>query len=172
MSARGERGPRIVHLIDAPEATSVLAGWFREEWAPWYGPEGPGDAEDDLAACASRDALPICLVALGPEGEVLGTAALRPDSLGREMAPGPWLAALLVGRPYRRRGVGTALVAAIEAEAERLGFPAVYTSTDAAEGLMRRRGWEPLGQTFSLTGPVTIYRRLLGDEARSSATRR
>ena len=70
---------RILHLIDAPEAVPVLARWFVEEWEPWYGPDGAGDAQADLAACASRDELPICLVALSQEGDVLGTAALKPE---------------------------------------------------------------------------------------------
>ena len=37
------------------------------------------------------------------------------------------------------------LVEAIEAEAQRLGFPALYTSTDTAESLLQRRGWQAVG---------------------------
>ena len=46
-------------------------------------PNGPGDAKSDLAACRSRDELPICLVALSMDGEVLGTAALKSESVGQ-----------------------------------------------------------------------------------------
>ena len=159
---------RIVHLVDAPEALPALVQWFIEEWAPWYGPGGDGDAEADLAACDSRDALPICLVALDGEGGVLGTASLRAESVGAELAPGPWLAAILVGKAHQGRAIGTALAAAIEDEARRLGFAAIYTSTDAAEGIMQRRGWQRIGTTMSLRGDVAVFRRRVLDEMPSA----
>ncbi len=157
MTARQDM--RIVHLVDVPEASPTLVQWFVEEWAPWYGPDGQGDAEADFAACRSRDALPICLVALDGEGGVLGTASLKAESVGAELAPGPWLAAMLVGKAHQGRGIGTALAGAIEEEARRLGFAAIYTSTDAAEGIMERRGWQWIGTTVSLRGDIAVFRR-------------
>ena len=158
MTTDQHRDIRIRRLVDTPAAAPVLAAWFAAEWAPWYGPEGPGDAAADLAACSSREALPICLVALGAADQVLGTAALKAESVGSELGVEPWLAALLVGADHRGRGVGTALIAAIEAEAWRLGFPALYTSTDSAEGLLLRRGWQAIGSSESLRGAVAVYR--------------
>ena len=157
---------RIVHLLEAPEALPTLARWFVEEWAPYYGPDGPGDAERDLAACRGRDELPICLVALSGGNEVLGTVALKSESVGSELEVGPWLAAILVGEDHRGRGVGTALVAAIEGEARRLGFESIYTSTDAAGGLLERRGWQAFATAESLRGQVAVYRRQIGDAGR------
>ncbi len=154
---------RIVHLLEAPEAAPTLARWFAEEWAPWYGPDGPGDAQRDLAACSSRNELPICLLALNGDGDLLGTAALKSESIGSERGDGPWLAALLVAKTHRGLGVGTALVEAIEREARRLGFAALYTSTDSAVGMLERRGWQSFGSSVSLKGPVTIYRRQVKD---------
>lgn len=152
---------RIVHLIDAPDAVPVLARWFVEAWSPWYGPGGPGNAERDLAACRSRDALPVCLVAMTTDREVLGTAALKADSIGSELGDGPWLAAMLVNERRRGKGVGTALVEAIEAEARRLGYHSICTSTDTAKSIVERRGWRAIGVAGSLRGSVTVYRKLL-----------
>ncbi len=155
---------RIVHLVDVPGAAAVLARWFVDEWTPWYGPDGAGDAEADLAECRSRDELPICLVALDAEDAVLGTAALKYESVGSELGVGPWLAAVLVGAAHRGQGVATALVAAVEDQARRLGFAAIHTSTDGAAGIMERRGWRAFGATRSLRGLVTVY-RLTVDES-------
>jgi len=140
----------------------MAARWYVAAWAPWYGPGGQGDAAADLAACGADDALPLCLVALDADGTVLGTAALRADSVGREHGPGPWLAALLVDEARRGQGIGTALVAATEDAARRLGFTALYVSTDTTHGLFRRRGWQAVGDSASLRGAVTVYRLALG----------
>jgi len=150
---------RIVHLVEVPEVAPTLVRWFIEEWRPWYGPGGLGDAPGDLAACRSRDVLPICLVALNREGEVLGTAALKSESVGSEIGVGPWLAAVLVGTDHQDKGVGTALVKAIEEEAARLGFESIYTSTDTAARILERRGWQAFGTAQSIRGEVAIYRR-------------
>ncbi len=157
--------PEFRHLTDHPEKLPILAQWFIEEWAPWYGPGGAGDAQQDLLDCDSRDRLPICLIALNADEELLGAIALRDTSVGSELGYGPWLAGLLVTPPHRGKGVGTALVAALEREAARLGFDAIYTSTDTAEGIMRRRGWQPVGAATSLRGEVEVFRRALDGRA-------
>lgn len=155
---------RIAHLIDVPAVRPTLVRWFEAEWAPYYGPDGPGDAEADLAACARRDALPIALVALADGGRPLGTAALRGTSVGSDVAPGPWLTGLLVDAGARDAGVASALVAAIEGEAWRLGFPSLYCSTDRADRILARRGWSAVGTSESLRGTVVVYRRNAPEE--------
>jgi predicted N-acetyltransferase YhbS len=150
--------PVISHLCDLPDLVATLESWFVAEWEPWYGPAGGGDAKADLAACTSHDALPLCLVACDENGALLGTASLKGDSVGSEVGEGPWLAAVLVAAEHQGKGVGSALVAAIEEEASRLGFPAIYTSTDTAMRILERRGWRPVGATQSLRGAVTVYR--------------
>ena len=160
---------RIVHLVDSPDAALTLAKWFVEEWEPWYGADGQGDAERDLADCCSKNDLPICLIAFDRNGDVLGTAALKLESVGSELGVGPWLAAVLVGQSHQGKGVGTALVKAIEEEAARLGFESIFTSTDSAVGILERRGWQAFGTTESLRGPVPIYRWQVRGETASSA---
>ncbi len=161
------RDIHIIHLLERPEAALTLQQWFIDEWAPWYGSKGPGDAEGDLAACRNRDKLPICLVALNRDGDVVGTAALKTESIGSEHGIGPWLAAVLVGKGNERRGIGTALVEAIEEEAARLGFRSIYTSTDSARGIMEHRGWKIFGTSKSLRGNVTVYQKQLGGDLAS-----
>lgn len=157
---------RIAHLTDVPEAVPTLVDWFIGEWEPWYGPGGEGDARADLAACGDRNALPVCLVALADDGELLGTAALKEDSVGSEHGAGPWLAALLIGKDQRGKGIGTALVAAIENEARRLGFAEIYCSADASAQILECRGWQAFATTESLRGTITVYRlELMGRSA-------
>lgn len=153
-----DRTLRIVLLADRPDLIPALTDWFMAEWGPYYGAGGPGDAAADLRGCLNRDTLPVALVALDADDTLLGTVALKEESVGSALGVGPWLAAFLVAPQHRGRGVGAALVAAIEGEAARLGFAEIYTSTDTAEGILERRGWLPFGATQSLRGPLKIYR--------------
>ena len=154
---------RIVALIDAPSARPVLARWFKAEWPSWCGPGGRADSGADLAAAAaSRDLLPFGLVALDDGGAVLGTATLKADGAGSETGAGPWLGALLVGEAHRGKGVATALVAAVEGEARRLGFADIYAAVIPARTLLRHCGWEFAGTAGSFGQPLAIYHRRLG----------
>ena len=150
---------RFVHLRDKPEAVETLSRWFLEEWAPYYGSSGEGDLDADLAAYSASDRLPICLLALSLDDKLLGTASLKATSIGLEHAPGPWLSALLVQRAQRGRRIGSALVAAIEQEAARLGYRSVFSSTDTDASILGRRGWQPIGKTESLRGAVTVFQK-------------
>ncbi len=148
---------KIVHLADVPEVIPVLEQLFAQEWEPYYGALGPGDAARDLAESCQHDELPVALVAIDADGSVAGTAALKTQSVGSEVAPGPWLAAFVVQPDNRRQGVGNALVGAIEREARRLGLTSIFVSTDAAEGIIKRRGWRRVGAAVSLRGEVAVY---------------
>ena len=156
-----EPAPQIVHLMDVSEARPLLVRWFIEAWRPWYGPDGEGDAEADLAACIDRDRLPLCLVAIDNDGRPLGTAGLKAESLGSELGTGPWLAAFLVDEAERGRGIGRALIEAIAAEARRLGHKALYTATELPPERLWPRGWQAIGGSESLRGAVTVYRLTL-----------
>ena len=146
-------------LKDCPSAIPELVDLFLAEWTPWYGPGGNGNAEADLLSCLNSERLPIAVVARSKDGQTLGTAALKDTSLGAEHGYGPWLAAVVVVPDVRGRGIGTALIQSVEEHARRLGFPEIYTSTDSANSIVLRRGWEPMNRDVqSLRGPISIYR--------------
>lgn len=158
-------GPlRIELLADHREALPRLHEWFATEWAPWYGPDGPGDAAADLADCCRRDGMPLAVVALRAD-EVLGTAALRAESVTTHPHLTPWLAALLVGPPHRRRGVAESLIAAIEDRARAQGFDRIHVGTGAGSGTpesaLRRRGWAFVERAPYYVSTVSIFRKLL-----------
>ncbi len=153
---------RVVPLADVTYTIPYLSELFVREWEPYYGRNGPGDATADLSSCCNRNALPVALVAMSDNGDVLGTAALKSDSVGAETAPGPWLAALVVATRYRNLGIASSLVKGIENEARRLRYRSIYVSTDAAENIVKRLGWTRIDeQANSLRGPVAIYHRQL-----------
>jgi GNAT superfamily N-acetyltransferase len=149
-------------LADRPSAIPRLANLFIDEWAPWYGPGGNGNAKSDLTECMNRGRLPIAVVAENEDRLVLGTAALKQESLGSEHGFGPWLAAFVVAPEFRGKGIGLSLIQAVEEQAQRLSIKQIFTSTDTANSIIEKREWERLRQTAqSLRGPVSIYSKIL-----------
>ena len=99
-----------------PEALLELTWLFEAEWPSWYGTGGPGCAADDLLAFAAATGLPFGVVAL-QHGEVCGVAALKAESIPSHRHLSPWAAAGLVKPSLRGRGIGAALLAALEEQA-------------------------------------------------------
>lgn len=130
-------------LADSHVDLAALQTWFEAEWPAWYGPGGPGNAAADLRMSSNRRVIPIAVVA-HLDGTLCGTAALKPRSVETHPHLSPWLAALLVGRRFRRKGVGYRLIAEIEQLAAELGYPRLYCATATAGSLLARRGWHRL----------------------------
>lgn len=151
-------------LADHPEAVLLFAKWFELEWAAYYGPDGPGDAQKDLRASCNRDVLPIALVAV-QDGVFCGTAALKAESVSTHKHLTPWLAALFVLPEFRRRGIGEQLIAAIEQKARQLGFNRLYVGTGQGRGTpessLRSRGWEFIEKVSYFISEVSIFKKAL-----------
>lgn len=96
---------------------------------------------DHVVSRARLRGLPFGVVALDAE-QVIGTAALAAESFGSDGA-GPWLIGLAVAASYRRKGVGTALIAGVTKAARRQGFGEIFTTTQVT-GLFVPQGWAPL----------------------------
>ncbi len=148
---------KIIYLADARELVVPLAPLFIEEWEPYYGRQGPGDAETDLNDCCNRDAIPLALVAIDGDGEIMGTAALKARSIETHRHLSPWLAAMFVVERHRGHGVSAALVAEIEKNALRLGYQRIYVGSRGVTSAMRDSGWTRLDEAESLRGPIEIY---------------
>ncbi len=128
-------------LADHLEAIPTLAAWFRAQWPDYYAGRSQAEMEQGFLSEASRDRLPIRLVAF-ESGELAGTIVLRED--GTASLPGfqPELGGLYVVASQRGRGLATELIRAGVDLARERGVPAVYATTLAARGILERLGWE------------------------------
>jgi GNAT superfamily N-acetyltransferase len=151
---------RISNLADHPEAIPVIRKWFEMEWAAYYGPGGPGDAEQDLLAYSRRRQLPVGLIAFY-EDQLCGIAALKSHSMSTHPHLGPWAAAGLVLPPFRGRGVGSSLLRALEEVARDLGYSTIYCGTATAIGLLERNGWQFMEGVRYDGENVSIYQKAL-----------
>ena len=153
----------IIYLADARELIVPLAPMFIDQWEPYYGRQGPGDAETDLNDCCNHDEIPLALIAVGEDQKILGTAALKARSIDTHRYLSPWLAAMFVVERYRGQGIGVALIKEIEKNAIRLGYNYVYVGSGGVTPAMRTGGWALLDESEATRGPIQIFKRnLLG----------
>lgn len=109
-------------------------------------------AEDGITFEESRDALRAWMDGLGYETALLAELDGRPAGsclfVREEIDPKhdltPWLAALYVAPEFRKRGIASALVRAIEQHARDMGCARLYLYTITAEGLYAKLGWTAL----------------------------
>ena len=143
-----------------PHAIEILRQWFEAQWPDYYGAGGRGSALQDLQACARLGSLPIGMVAL-QAGRVCGVAALKAQSIASHAHLCPWAAAGLVDPGMRGRGIGAALLRAVEEQARELGFERIHCATSTAHGLLRRQGWMPLEVVVHDGERVAVYVKAL-----------
>ena len=150
----------VVPLRDHPEHCAFFASSFEAEWPSWYGPGGPGHAHADLQSFANeRGALPVGVIALAPGNLPLGVAALKAASIPGQSHRSPWAAAGYVVPAWRRQGIGALLLAALVAEAARLGHETVYCATGTAQSLLVRQGWSFVESVVHDGHPLQVFRR-------------
>ena len=127
-------------LADHRDAIPTLAKWYHQEWSHFR----PGWTVEDFAASiaerANADRVPLTLVAF--EGEdLVGTICLDMHDMETRGHLSPWLGGLYVKEEWRRRGIGTELVRAIEAKAAELGIRRLYLYTPESEHFYAKLGW-------------------------------
>jgi len=137
---------KIELLADHRHAIPTLARWYEDEWPPYYGAGGPGDATADLESRLNRNVIPVGLVALDMD-RVIGTAALATDA-ATGLAPS--VVGLLVREAFRGRGTGRALIEAAAGLAGRLGHRRVYLCTSILDDLLVGSGWKRYGDASFL----------------------
>jgi predicted N-acetyltransferase YhbS len=132
---------RIELLADHPDAISTIARWHFEQWGRKSPTRSPASAAERLRGHLRRDATPLTVVALAG-GELVGSAALVCQDM-KDARPelSPWLADVFVDPARRRRGVASALVAALVAKARALGVETLHLYTPDQERLYARFGF-------------------------------
>lgn len=93
--------------------------------------------------------------------EQRGVAALKSESITTHSHLGPWAAAGLVSPLYRRRGIGTELVRALEETARSLGYSRIYCGTSTANRILERQSWQFMEQVKYNCEDVSIYHKAL-----------
>jgi N-acetylglutamate synthase-like GNAT family acetyltransferase len=151
----------IQYLGDRQEGIPILAAWIYNEWSYLYPGATLQDFEDLLRERINKKSLPLTLVAI-EAGEPVGTASLKAFDMETRSDLTPWLTSLYVAKPWRRRGIGSNLVKAIEQKAVELEIRKLFLfTTDAAlvDLFYSRLGWIVKEKTIYHSYPVIIMEK-------------
>jgi GNAT superfamily N-acetyltransferase len=135
----------IAYLADHPSCIPTLAAWHHAQWRYL---DVDMSVEQRAAALGThtKDRIPMTVVALAGETP-LGSASLIAHDMDTRMHLSPWLASVYVAPAYRNRGLGSALVQRIAAEAGMLRLERLYLFTPDKEHFYTRLGWTVLERT-------------------------
>ena len=153
--SRGAVPIEIAYLCDHREAIPTLAQWHHDDWAHRTPDLTIEDRIHLFESRAHRDQIPTAFVAF-VKGEVAGLACLVEHDLETHRDLTPWLASVLVGPTFRRRGIGSALSDRTVREAARLGWDTLFLMTLDKAKFYRRLGWRSLERTTHRGAPALI----------------
>lgn len=136
-------GMRLAYLADHPALLPQLAELHFAEWGRLRPDETLRGRTLRLGNCCGRGSIPMVVVAVRGD-ELCGSAMLVAQDMETRPDLTPWLAGVYVTPPYRRRGLGSALVERIVSEAASLRVPTLFLYTSGAESLYARLGWTVL----------------------------
>lgn len=151
----------IQYLGDHQEVIPILADWIYNEWSYLYPGATLQDFKGLLLERINKKILPLTFVAI-EAGEPVGTASLKAFDMETRSDLTPWLTSLHVAKPWRRKGIGSNLVKAIEQKAVELEIRKLFLfTTDAALAALfySRLGWSVKEKTQYHSYPVIIMEK-------------
>ncbi len=134
---------KIAPLVERPDLAAQVAAWGFAEWGHLNPGQTLASRLAELREEMNVDRVPIAFVALDDRGDLVGTASLIFDDLEGDPR-NPWLASVFVPPAYRKKGIASALVRAVEDAARRLGYTRLYLFTSTAPDLYAGLGWRAL----------------------------
>ena len=138
----GSLNIRIVNLQRCPEHIECLAHWHHAEWSYLNPEQSFAQRIERMQSYLCDDFMPSTWVALGDQGQPLGSAAIRDYDMDTHMQLSPWLASVFVDPQRRKQGIGSALVQQVMDLAQAHGFKQLYLFTPDQAALYQRLGWQ------------------------------
>jgi GNAT superfamily N-acetyltransferase len=138
---------QIVHVREQPQHLMTVAEWIHRQW--WSETDTPVESIARwLETHLGESGFPTTLMAVSDD-EVVGSVSLHETEADDRPDYKPYLGALFVKPSHRGRGLGQALVRAVEAHASQLGHTVIYlNAAEAAAGLYEKLGWQIVERTY------------------------
>jgi ribosomal protein S18 acetylase RimI-like enzyme len=149
----------LIEAVSAGASVGFMAGMSRTEASAFW--------SSRIAAVAAGDC---CLLLAFVAGRLAGTISLMTGTPPNQPHRAD-VSKMIVGSAFRRQGIGTALLAAVETEALARGRTTLVLDTISGSGAARlyeRAGWQRIGEIAAYAlmpdgtmAPTTVYARHL-----------
>jgi GNAT superfamily N-acetyltransferase len=141
----------IAYLADYPDFAPTLAEWHYQEWNRLHANDSAAHRLEHLRAASNRRRIPSVFVAV-ENGELRGSATLAEYDMETRRDLTPWMTDVFVAPQFRRRGIASALVRRVMAEARAIGAPQLYLFTTGPwrEKLYAGLGWSVIDRPIYL----------------------
>jgi predicted N-acetyltransferase YhbS len=146
---------QIDFLANHPHYIPLLATWHHAMWGVL---DPTATLQGRIARLTSHvgcPAIPTTLIAFDG-ATLLGSASVVENDLRSYPHLSPFLASVYVAEAYRRRGVASALVRRVMAEAQGMGLAKIYLITPDQQALYGRLGWQRLEEVHYRGETVTL----------------
>ena len=145
----------IVYLADHPHHIPTVARWHHAAWGHLRHDDSLERRIKRLEGNMGHQEIPTVLIAV-EDGIVLGSASLIPHDMDTRKDLTPWLASVYTDESHRGRGIGSAVVQRVMAEAKTLGVETLYLMTPDRQTFYERLGWVRMVDVEYLDEVVTI----------------
>lgn len=146
-----------ISVLREGRESELAAQWIYQEWARYESNATWAQNQNDIARSLDASVTIPKFFGARANGDLVGIASIVPHDLPTRPALGPWLANVLVLPPWRRRGIGRALVQHVMDYAGALDMPFyLYTADQAA--LYERLGWQTIDRDSYVGKPITLMR--------------
>jgi len=152
----------ILHLAKARSTIPILAKWLYEEWGYLHENDSIHRRIMSLENQVDETKIPFTYVALIDKMPA-GTASVVTTDIPDRRDLTPCVASVLVHKNYRRTGIGSALMKAVEKHAQRLGFEKLYLFTWDQEKLYSSLGWKTIEASEYEGKSIVIMEKKIGD---------
>jgi len=149
---------KISHLADHHDVIPTLSDWFYREWSYLHPDRTEQDVTKLISERTNKNKIPIALVAFEGD-ELVGTVCLKVNDMDTKPELMPWLAGLYVKHSWRRKGIGSMLVKAIEKKAFELEVNHLFLYTPESEQFYSKLGWHVMGRENYHNVPVTVMEK-------------
>jgi len=136
---------KIDYLSDRAEIITALAHWYHAQWGYLNPSRQIEDVIEKIKSHLGPEKIPTTFRA-HYQNTLFGSAGLTQHDMETHMQFSPWLAGVYVDWPYRRQGIGSALVHRVIEEVGSMGITRLYLFTPDQEPFYARLGWTRLEQ--------------------------
>lgn len=149
---------QISTLRESPSLISAVVHMLYHEWSALPNWNDADVIRQRLNLRNAADAQTLTLVATGADGALMATASIIHYELSDISEREFWLGEVVTASEHRGKGLASALVTRLIAEARQRSIPALWLYTPDQQALYRRYGWQDVEQRHVSHEEVTIMK--------------